>query len=223
MNVIKRLLSELKQYKKSTILASLFSALEVVTDIVVPILMAYIIDKGIVKSDISQVYHYGLMMLIAVIFGLAFGALSGKYAAYSATGLSYNLRESMFNNIQTFSFSNIDKFSNNGLVTRMTTDVNNIQNSYQMIIRVGVRAPMMLITAFVMTMIIEPRMSNIFLGVIAFLGIALGLIVKNALPRFQKVFANYDNLNENVQENVRAIRVVKTFSREEYEKSKFFL
>ncbi|OJF75930.1 MAG: ABC transporter [Treponema sp. CETP13] len=219
--MLKRLLSELKQYKKSTILTMLFAGLEVITDISVPLIMAWIIDYGIVPKNISRVYQFGAIMFIAVIFGLVTGAGAGKFAANAASGFSYNLRKSMFKKIQMFSFSNIDTFSTGGLVTRMTTDVTNVQNSFQMIIRMAVRAPMTFLSALIMVIIIEPRMSGIFIIAIAILVVALFFIIRHALPIFREVFKSYDSLNESVQENIRGIRVVKGFARENFESSKF--
>jgi ATP-binding cassette subfamily B protein len=219
--VLKRLLRELKQFKKATIFTMLFAGLEVITDISVPLIMAYIIDYGIEAKNMTKVYQFGAIMLFAALFGLATGAFAGKFAANASSGFSYNLRKNMFTNIQTFSFSNIDKFSSGGLVTRMTTDVANVQNAFQMIIRMSIRAPMMFLSALIMVIVIEPRMSGIFLIAIAVLIIAITLIIKKAMPIFQEVFRNYDLLNESVQQNITGIRVVKGYAREEFETSNF--
>ena len=219
--MLKRLLRELKQFKKATILTMVFAGLEVITDITVPLIMAFIIDYGIETANMIRVYQFGAIMLFAAIFGLITGSLAGKFAANAASGFSYNLRKSMFNNIQEFSFANIDKFSSGGLVTRMTTDVANVQNAFQMIIRMSIRAPMMFLSALIMVIVIEPRMSLIFLVAIIILAIAIVLIIKKAMPIFQEVFRNYDFLNENVQENITGIRVVKGYAREDFETSNF--
>lgn len=217
----KALLKYVKNYKKSTFLSILFAAMEVVTDITIPLLMAAIIDKGIEAGNISQIYLYGGIMILFVLIGLFSGAASGKFAANASSGFARNLRDAMFVNIQDFSFSNIDKFSTAGLVTRMTTDVTNVQNSYQMVIRLCVRAPLMLICALIMSVIIAPQVSIIFLIVIVFLSAALFLIIRSVMPIFTKVFKGYDKLNANVQENVTGIRVVKGFVREKFENEKF--
>ncbi|MDO4300001.1 MAG: ABC transporter ATP-binding protein [Clostridia bacterium] len=219
--MIKTLLSQIKQYRKSSLLAPLFSALEVVMEMMIPLIMARIIDKGIESGNIGNVYIYGVIMLIIAMFSLLFGALAGKYAAEASTGFACNLRESMYENIQTFSFSNIDRFSTSGLVTRMTTDVTNVQNSYQMVLRMCVRAPFMLVCALVVCFFINVKLSLVYVGAMCFLGLALGLIIKKAMPLFDEVFKKYDDLNESVQENVSAIRVVKAYVREDYEKERF--
>lgn len=219
--MIKTLMSQIKQYKKPSLLAPLFSALEVVMEVLIPFIMALIIDKGIEAGNIKNVYMYGGAMLVMAMFSLLFGALAGKYAADASTGFACNLRESMYENIQTFSFSNIDKFSTSGLVTRMTTDVTNVQNSYQMVLRMCIRAPFMLICAVIMCFFINTELSLIYVAAIIFLGVLLGIIIKTAMPIFDTVFKKYDELNESVQENVSAIRVVKAYVREDYEKEKF--
>lgn len=219
--MIKTLLSQIKQYRKSSLLAPLFSGLEVVMEVLIPLIMAKIIDKGIEAGDIKNVYIYGVVMLIMAMFSLMFGALAGKYAAEASTGFACNLRESMYENIQTFSFSNIDKFSTSGLVTRMTTDVTNVQNSYQMILRMCIRAPFMLICALIVCFFINAKLSLVYVAAICFLGLLLGTIIRKAMPLFDEVFKKYDDLNESVQENVSAIRVVKAYVREDYEKERF--
>lgn len=219
--MIKTLLCQIKQYKKSILLAPLFSALEVIMEVLIPLIMARIIDKGIEAGNINNVYMYGGLMLIMAMFSLFFGVLAGKYAAEASTGFACNLRESMYENIQTFSFSNIDRFSTSGLVTRMTTDVTNVQNACQMVLRMCVRAPFMLICALVMCFFINVRLSFVYVVAILFLGVILSIIIKKALPLFDYVFKKYDDLNASVQENVSAIRVVKAYVREEHEKEKF--
>ncbi len=218
--MIKTLLCQIKQYKKASLLAPLFSALEVVMEVLIPFIMARIIDNGIEAGNINNVYLYGGIMLVMAMFSLAFGALAGKYAAEASTGFACNLRESMYENIQTFSFSNIDRFSTSGLVTRMTTDVTNVQNAYQMILRMCVRAPFMLICALIMCFFINAKLSLVYVVAMCFLGLSLSVIIKKATPIFEQVFKKYDDLNESVQENVSAIRVVKAYVREDYEKEK---
>lgn len=219
--MIKTLAAQIKQYKKSTLLTPLFTVLEVVMEVLIPFVTASIIDKGINAGDISKVYIYGGVMLVMAFMSLAFGVLAGKYAANASAGFACNLRDAMFANIQNFSFSNIDKFSTAGLVTRMTTDVTNLQNAFQMIIRIAVRAPIMLISSMVMCFVINAKISLIFLGALAVLGIVLVLVVKNATKVFDQVFPKYDDLNASVQENISGIRVVKGFVREQHENDKF--
>lgn len=223
--MIKTLAAQIKQYKKSTLLTPLFTILEVVMEVLIPFVTASIIDKGINGNDgagdLPKVFIYGGVMLVMAFMSLAFGALAGKYAANASAGFACNLRDAMFANIQTFSFSNIDKFSTAGLVTRMTTDVTNLQNAFQMIIRIAVRAPIMLISSMVMCIIINPKISLIFLGALVVLGSVLAIIVLNANKVFYKVFTKYDDLNASVQENISGIRVVKGFVREDHENKKF--
>lgn len=219
--MIKTLAAQIKQYKKSTLLTPLFTVLEVVMEVLIPFVTASIIDKGINAGDLSKVYIYGGVMLVMAFMSLAFGVLAGKYAANASAGFACNLRDAMFANIQNFSFSNIDKFSTAGLVTRMTTDVTNLQNAFQMIIRIAVRAPIMLISSMVMCFVINAKISLIFLGALVVLGTVLVLIVKNATKIFDQVFTKYDDLNASVQENISGIRVVKGFVREQHENDKF--
>ena len=219
--MLKTLAAQIKQYKRSTLLTPLFTVLEVVMEVLIPFVTAAIIDKGINAGDISKVYIYGGIMLVMAFMSLAFGVLAGKFAANASAGFACNLRDAMFTNIQQFSFSNIDKFSTAGLVTRMTTDVTNLQNAFQMIIRIAVRAPIMLVSSIVMCMIINVRVSLIFLGAMVVLGTVLAIIVSKATKVFEKVFPRYDDLNASVQENVSAIRVVKSFVREGFEGEKF--
>ncbi len=219
--MIRTIIKQVKQYKKPSLLTPLFATLEVIMEVLIPYVIAAIVDKGIDGGNIHAVYRYGAIMLVMAMFSLLFGILAGKYAAAASAGLACNLRDSMYENIQRFSFSNIDKFSTAGLVTRMTTDVTNIQNAYQMVIRIAVRAPLMLICSMFMCFFINVRMSMIFVVAIIFLGIILITIVLNAMKIFDVVFKKYDELNASVQENVTAIRVVKSYVRENYEKSKF--
>ncbi|MDD6805866.1 MAG: ABC transporter ATP-binding protein [Clostridiales bacterium] len=219
--MIKKLAGQIKQYKKETILTPVFASLEVVMETLMPIVMAKIIDNGIEAGNMSYVYKCGGVMVLMAFLSLTFGVVAGRLAATASTGFSYNLRQSMYENIQTFSFSNIDKFSTAGLVTRMTTDVTNVQNAFQMIIRMCVRAPMTLLCSLVMAVIICPKLSLLFVVAAIFLFGVLMTITKMVMPLFQAVFEKYDALNASVQENVSAIRVVKSFVREEYENEKF--
>lgn len=219
--MIKTILGQVKQYKKETLLTPLFTALEVIMEVLLPFITAKIIDKGIEGGNLQAVYLYGVIMLIMAGFSLTFGILAGKYAARASSGLACNLRESMYESIQRYSFGNIDKYSTAGLVTRMTTDVTNVQNAFQMIIRIAVRSPFMLISSLVMCFVIQPDLSFVFVVAIIFLAIVLVLIVSTTMKIFDKVFKKYDGLNASVQENVSAIRVVKAYVREEYENEKF--
>ena len=219
--MLKTLAAQIKQYKRSTLLTPLFTVLEVVMEVLIPFVTAAIIDKGINAGDISKVYIYGGIMLVMAFMSLTFGVLAGKFAANASAGFACNLRDAMFTNIQQFSFSNIDKFSTAGLVTRMTTDVTNLQNAFQMIIRIAVRAPIMLVSSIVMCMFINVRVSLIFLGAMVVLGTVLAIIVSKATKVFDKVFPRYDDLNASVQENISGIRVVKGFVREQHENEKF--
>ena len=219
--MIHTIVKQIKQYKKPSLLTPLFATLEVIMEVLIPYVIAAIVDKGIDGGNINAVYRYGAIMLVLAMCSLMFGILAGKYAAAASAGLACNLRDSMYENMQRFSFSNIDKFSTAGLVTRMTTDVTNIQNAYQMVIRIAVRAPLMLICSMFMCFFIHVRMSLIFVVAIIFLGIVLISIVLTAMKIFDVVFKKYDDLNASVQENVTAIRVVKSYVREDYEKNKF--
>ena len=219
--MVKFILSQIKQYKKSTILSAFFTILEVVMELITPLLMAIVIDEGIQSSNLNNIYKYIFIMLIAAIIAVILGVLSSKYAADASSGVACILREGMYKNIQTFSFSNIDKYSTAGLITRLTTDVTNFQNAYQMIIRMCVKAPITLICAFAMVIFINAKISFIFFIAMIFLSIVIGLIIYKTLPLFSKVFEKYDNLNTDIQENISAIRVVKSYTRENYEKEKF--
>ena len=221
--MLKTLASQIKEYRLPAILSPVFIALEVFTDILIPFIVANLIDLGIEARSMENIVKYGMMMLAAAFLALIFGVLSGFYASRAATGFSANLRDAMFENIQSFSFSNIDKFSTAGLITRMTTDVTNIQNAFMMLIRIAVRAPLSMVTSLIMCIIINKRMSLIFLVALSVLSIALSLIIRRATKVFSEVFEKYDDLNASVQENVSAIRVVKAFVREDYEDEKFKL
>lgn len=219
--MLRTLGKQIKEYKKASILTPVFVTCEVIMELLIPILMAKIIDDGIGKGNDTLVYKVGALMAVLAMLSLLFGILNGKYAAEASTGFAKNLRKGMYENIQNFSFSNIDKYSTAGLVTRMTTDVTNVQNAYQMIIRMCARAPMMLIIAVIMSISISPKLSMIFIVAIIFLGGCLALIVYSAFGVFDKVFKKYDNVNASVHENVNAIRVVKAYVREDYENKKF--
>ena len=219
--MIKTLISQVGEYKKVSLLTPLFTALEVLMEILIPFITASIIDKGIEAGDMRQVCFYGAIMLILAFLSLTFGVLAGRYAAAASAGFACNLREGMYKNIQTFPFSNIDKFSTAGLVTRMTTDVTNLQMAYQMCLRIAVRSPLMLVCSMAMCFFINVRLSAIFLVAMVVLGCGLFFIMSRTTKVFREVFRKYDELNASVQENVTAIRVVKAFVREIYENEKF--
>lgn len=219
--MIKTLAKCIGKYKKESIITPIFTAVEVFLEILIPFITASIIDKGIQAGDMRKVGIYGGIMLIIAFLSLFCGIQAGRYAAAASTGFACNLREKMYENIQTFSFSNIDKFGTAGLVTRMTTDVTNVQNAYQMIIRIAVRAPLMMICSITMCVIISPRLSIIFLVALIFLGFVLFFIIYKVTPIFTSGFEKYDELNASVQENISGIRVVKAFVREDHEKKKF--
>lgn len=209
------------KYKKVSVLTPVFTALEVFMEILIPYVTASIIDKGIEAGNMKNVLVYGGIMIGLAFLSLLFGIQAGRYGSMASTGFAANLREGMYEKIQKFSFSNIDKFSTAGLITRMTTDVTNLQNAYQMILRIAVRAPLMLICSIIMSFTINFNLSLVFLTVLVFLGAVLMLIMKKVMPVFTEVFAKYDALNAGVQENVSGIRVVKAFVMEDYEKKKF--
>lgn len=221
MHIIQVLMGQIRQYKRSTILTPVFTLLEVLMEILIPFVTASLIDKGIQAGDMNQIVHYGVIMLLMAFASLLFGILGGVFASDASSGFAANLRDSMYENIQKFSFSNIDKYSTAGLVTRMTTDVTNLQNAFMMIIRIAVRAPLMMIIALVMCVVISPKISLIFLGALVVLGAFLFVIIGKASDAFRATFRKYDDLNASVQENVSAIRVVKAFVREDHEKTKF--
>ena len=219
--MLKTLLKQVKQYKKPSRLTPLFAALEVVMEVLIPFITAAIIDQGITAGNMRIIGLYGFIMLVTAMFSLLFGVLAGKYAADASAGFACNLRDAMYENIQTFSFSNIDRFSTAGLVTRMTTDVTNVQNAYQMLLRIAVRAPFTLVCSIIMCFLINARLSGIFVIAIVVLSVFLIVVVKTTMKIFDQVFKKYDALNASVQENVSAIRVVKAFVREDYENEKF--
>ena len=219
--MIKKLVSHLGEYKAASIKTPLFAALEAVMDVLLPTIMAFIIDQGIEKGDMNAIIRYGLLTFLVAAIALVLGVLAGKYAAEASTGFAGNLRDAMYENIQHYSFSNIDKFSTAGLVTRMTTDVTNVQNAFQMILRMCVRAPVHLVFAMFMAVVIGGPLSLVFVVAVAFLVAVLAAIMIPTFHIFDRVFKNYDNLNASVQENVSAIRVVKSFVREGFENEKY--
>ena len=219
--MIKNLVSHLGEYKAASIKTPLFAALEAIMDVLLPTIMAFIIDQGIEKGDMNAIIRYGLLTFLVAAIALVLGVLAGKYAAEASTGFAGNLRDAMYENIQHYSFSNIDKFSTAGLVTRMTTDVTNVQNAFQMILRMCVRAPVHLVFAMFMAVVIGGPLSLVFVVAMAFLVAVLAAIMIPTFHIFDRVFKNYDNLNASVQENVSAIRVVKSFVREGFENEKY--
>lgn len=219
--MLQSLIAEIKEYKKPSILASLYMVFEVMFEISIPFIMATLLDKGVQKGDMTTVLTYGLLMLVFAFLSLFCGMQSARYGAFASAGFAKNLRKAIFKKIQTFSFENIDSFSSGGLVTRMMTDVTNVQNSYQMVIRICVRAPLNLIFAIVASYLINPQMASIFIGITIFLGLVLGVITKIVYPLFTKVFDAYDNLNNSIQENITNMRVVKSYVKEEEETIKF--
>ena len=219
--MIKALAKQIKEYKSASLVTPIFMILEVAMEMVIPLLMASIIDDGVQAGDMKHIFVIGCYMILAAIVGLFAGVMGGKYGAKASTGFARNLREAMYENIQTFSFSNIDKFSTAGLVTRMTTDVTNIQNAYQMLLRMCFRAPVSLICAMLMAFLINARVASIYLVAVVFLGIVIIFIMRAVSKYFSEVFKKYDDLNASVQENVAAQRVVKAYVREDYEIDKF--
>lgn len=215
--MVKKLLKGVREYKRASIFTMVFAGLEVVMEIVVPFLMASIIDQGIYGGNMNTLLKLGLYMVLCVIIGLIFGLVAGGLSA----GFAKNLRKDLYFHIQGFSFANIDKFSTAGLVTRLTTDVTNVQNAYQMILRIAIRAPLMLIFSLIMSYTINPTLATIFLIIVPVLGGGLAWLALKSHPIFEEVFHIYDDLNGVVQENISGIRVVKSFVREEHEKNKF--
>lgn len=211
----------MRQFRTAAFLTPLFTALEVVMGVLIPYVTSWIIDRGIMAGDLKQVYLYGGLMLVMAFFSMLFGILAGRFSAYASSGFASNLRSAMFKNIQTFSFSNIDKYSSGGLITRMTTDVQSLQQAFQMLMRISVRAPLNLVFSVFMCVFINLKMSMIFVVALLILGTALYLIISRTVKLFAQVFQRYDDLNSSVQENIAAIRVVKAFVREDFEKKKF--
>lgn len=219
--MLKTLLNQVGRYKTASLLTPVFISLEVVMDVLIPYATAMLIDRGINAGNMHNVYLYGVIMIGMAMLSLAFGILAGRFSAYASSGFASNLRRAMYRNIQQFAFSDIDKYSTSGLVTRMTTDVSNLQNAYQQILRITVRAPFRLVLSVIMCLVINPRMSIIFLVALVILASALSYIITRVAKMFAKVFEQYDALNTSVQENVSAIRVVKAFVREDHENKKF--
>lgn len=219
--MLKILGAQVKEYRNASIVTPIFMLLEVAMETIIPLLMASIVNKGINAGDTKHIYVMGAWMIVAALFSLLCGSLGAKYGAKAAMGLGKNLRKAMYRNIQSFSFANIDKFSTAGLVTRMTTDVTNIQNAYQMILRMAMRAPASIICAMAMSFFISPQLASIYLAAVVLLGGLLLFICKKAMKYFDSAFQRYDDLNESIQENVSAIRVVKAYVREDYEKNRF--
>ena len=219
--MLKTLLGQVKEFKKDSLLTPLFMILEVLLETMIPLIMASIIDNGVETGDIGHICRMGAVMAVLALLGLLTGVLGGKYGARASTGFARNLRKAMFENIQTFSFSNIDKYSTAGLITRLTTDVTNLQNAYQMILRMCTRAPASLICAMAMAFLVNAKLASIYLIAVLFLGVILIYILTHATKYFQAVFRKYDDLNASVQENIAGIRVVKAYVREDYETTKF--
>ena len=219
--MLKTLTGQIREYRNASILTPIWTAMEVVMDVLIPYVTASLIDKGINAGNMQNVWLYGAVMLGMAFLSLAFGILAGRSVAYASSGFAANLRKAMYRNIQRFAFSDIDKYSTPGLVTRMTTDVNNLQNAYQQILRVTVRAPFRLVLSIVMCLVIDARLSLIFIVAMTVLGFSLYNIISRVAKLFQQVFVKYDELNQSVQENIQAIRVVKAFVREDYENRKF--
>ncbi len=219
--MLRTLTRQIKEYRTASIMTPVWTATEVVLDVLIPYVTASLIDKGINAGSMENVYLYGAVMIGMAFLSLAFGILAGRSVAYAASGFAANLRKAMYRNIQRFAFSDIDKYSTSGLVTRMTTDVNNLQNAYQQILRITVRAPFRLVLSIVMCLIIDARLSIIFIVAMVILSFSLYHIISRVARLFQQVFVKYDDLNQSVQENVQAIRVVKAFVREDYENQKF--
>ena len=219
--MIKRLLKSVREFKKDALLTPFFVVLEVVMEVIIPLVMALLIDKGIDGQDMAAIWKYGIILVLCAMLALVFGAAAGTFAARASTGFARNLRHDMYYNVQNFSFSNIDKFSTGSIVTRLTTDVTNVQNAFQMCTRIAVRCPVMLVFALIMAMKISSRMALIFLAVLPILAIGMGILMKVVGPVFERAFKIYDRMNTVVQENVRGIRVVKTYVREDHETEKF--
>ena len=219
--MIKRLLKSVREFKKDALLTPFFVVLEVVMEVIIPLIMALLIDKGIDGQDMAAIWKYGIILVLCAMLALMFGAAAGTFAARASTGFARNLRHDMYYNVQNFSFSNIDKFSTGSIVTRLTTDVTNVQNAFQMCTRIAVRCPVMLVFALFLAMKINSRMALVFLAVLPILAIGMGILMKVVGPVFERAFKIYDRMNTVVQENVRGIRVVKTYVREDHETEKF--
>lgn len=219
--MIRRLMHSIREYKVQTIKTPVLVVLEVIMEVLIPLLMAQLIDRGIDAGEMTVVYKYGGALLAFALVSLTFGALAGKYAAEASAGFAANLRRDIFKNVQSFSFANIDKFSSSSIITRLTTDITNVQNAFQMVIRMAVRSPFMLVFALVAAFSIDHKLSMIFLALLPIMGVGLFLVIKFAFPIFMRVFKKYDKMNQRVQENLHGIRVVKSFVREKYESERF--
>ena len=219
--MIKTLAAQIKEYRKVSIITPVFMVLEVVFEMLIPFLMASIIDDGVEAGNMQHIYAVGAVMIAAALGGLFCGVMGGKYGARASTGFAKNLRQAMFENIQTFSFASLDKFSTAGLVTRLTTDVTNMQMAYQMILRICFRAPVSMVCAMAMAFLINAELAGIYLAAVILLSLVLFIIIRGAMKYFKQAFPKYDELNASVQENVSAIRVVKAYVREEHETKKF--
>ncbi len=219
--MIRRLMHSIREYRVQTIKTPVLVVLEVIMEVLIPLLMAQLIDRGIDAGEMTVVYKYGGALLAFALVSLTFGALAGKYAAEASAGFAANLRRDIFKNVQSFSFANIDKFSSSSIITRLTTDITNVQNAFQMVIRMAVRSPFMLVFALVAAFSIDHKLSMIFLALLPIMGVGLFLVIKNAFPVFMRVFKKYDKMNQRVQENLHGIRVVKSFVREKYESERF--
>lgn len=221
LKMLKTLIGQIKEYKKETILSPIFVSLETIMEVIIPFLMAYLIDDGVNKNDMKEIYRIGIILVICVIASLIFGVISGKYSAKASAGFAKNLRKSMYHNVQNFSFSSIDKFSTASIITRHTTDITNVQMAFQMVIRIAVKMPLLLVFSLIMAFAINVKVSLVFLVMIPFLGIGLYLIAKNAHPIFEHTLKVFDKFNSIVQENIKGIRVVKSYVTEEKEIKKF--
>ena len=219
--MLKVLGAQIKEFKKDSLMTPVFMILEVIMEMIIPLLMASIIDDGVNAGNMNHIYKVGTYMVVAAVIGLWAGMMGAKYGAKASTGFARNLRKAMFENIQTFSFSNIDKYSTSSLITRLTTDVTNLQNAYQMLLRMAMRAPASMIIAMIMAFSINAKLASTYLIAVIFLGACIAMIIPRATKYFRQVFEKYDDLNASVQENVSAIRVVKAYVREDYEKEKF--
>ena len=219
--MLKVLGAQIKEFKKDSLMTPVFMILEVIMEMIIPLLMASIIDDGVNAGNMNHIYKVGAYMVVAAVIGLWAGMMGAKYGAKASTGFARNLRKAMFENIQTFSFSNIDKYSTSSLITRLTTDVTNLQNAYQMLLRMAMRAPASMIIAMIMAFSINAKLASTYLIAVIFLAACIAMIIPRATKYFRQVFEKYDDLNASVQENVSAIRVVKAYVREEQETSKF--
>ena len=216
--MLKVLGAQIKEFKKDSLMTPVFMILEVIMEMIIPLLMASIIDDGVNAGNMNHIYKVGAYMVVAAVIGLWAGMMGAKYGAKASTGFARNLRKAMFENIQTFSFSNIDKYSTSSLITRLTTDVTNLQNAYQMLLRMAMRAPASMIIAMIMAFSINAKLASTYLIAVIFLAACIAMIIPRATKYFRQVFEKYDDLNASVQENVSAIRVVKAYVREDYEK-----